>query len=106
MAEIYNTDDFILIRFKLNENDKINNIQYIYDKDINDVIQFVGSLSINNITSELYTQKDIKGFEENSFYIIKTKEHSNWHPAIARIDLNEFASEIIKLDIGEELNDE
>ena len=32
--------------------------------------------------------KDVVNFEENTFYIIKTNEYKNWHPAMANIDLD------------------
>lgn len=49
-----------------------------------------------NITRELFMQRDIKGFEKDSFYIIKPNECKNWHPAIARLDLMEFIEAILK----------
>jgi hypothetical protein len=43
--------------------------------------------------TDLFVQKDIKGFEPNSFYIIKPNEYKCWHRAMAWYD----ASEIKKL---------
>ncbi|WP_026473124.1 Eco57I restriction-modification methylase domain-containing protein [Alkaliflexus imshenetskii] len=48
------------------------------------------------ITNDLFIQKDIKGFEENSFYVVKPNEYKNWHPAIAHLDVNEFYDAIMK----------
>lgn len=48
------------------------------------------------ITNELFMQKDIKGFEKDSFYVIKPNERKNWHPAVAHLDLMEFVEAILK----------
>lgn len=50
----------------------------------------------DKITDELFIQKDVKGFEKDSFYVIKPNEAKNWHPAIARLDLMEFVEAILK----------
>ena len=48
------------------------------------------------ITNDLYIQKDVKGFEKTSFYVVKPNEYKNWHPAIAHLDVNEFYDTIMK----------
>ena len=53
-------------------------------------------LSSENLTDRLYVQKDIRGFEEDSFYIIKPNERRLWHRAIAHLDANEFADAMLK----------
>ena len=32
----------------------------------------------------------------DSFYVIKPNERKNWHPAVARLDLNEFMDAIMR----------
>jgi hypothetical protein len=58
------------------------------------------NLSISQITDtkdptkNLFVQKDIKGFEKNSFYIIKPNEYKCWHRAMAWYDVAEFKEAI------------
>ena len=44
--------------------------------------------------NNIFVQKDIKGFEAESFYVIKPNECKNWHPAIAHLDIGEFTDAI------------
>lgn len=56
-----------------------------------------------NRTNDLFYQiKDVVNFEENSFFIIKTNEYKNWHPAIAQIDLSEIIEEMLSVNGGEQ----
>ena len=50
-------------------------------------------------------QKEIKGFEKNSFYIIKPNEYKCWHRAMAWYDVAEFKEVIQKAEV-EHLNEE
>ncbi|MVO08555.1 N-6 DNA methylase [Flavobacterium sp. TP390] len=47
-------------------------------------------LSFENVGQNLFIQKDIKGFENDGFYVIKPNEYKSWHPALAYLDLSEF----------------
>lgn len=38
--------------------------------------------------------KNVINFEENSFFIIKTREFKNWNPAMAKLDLEKVIDEI------------
>ena len=52
-------------------------------------------------TNDLFYQiKDVVYFEEDSFFILKTNEYKNWHPAIAKIDLSEIIDEMLSTDGG------
>ncbi|MCK4764869.1 MAG: N-6 DNA methylase [Candidatus Aminicenantes bacterium] len=67
--------------------------------EISRVIELLGkSVSLEKITKDIFIQKDIKGFEADSFYVIKPNEYKSWHPATARIDLLEFVDAILKKD--------
>ena len=65
----------------------------------------LATLSISKIASStdsefnLFIQKDIKGFEENSFYIIKPEEYKCWHRAMAWYDVAEFKEAIQKSEL-------
>ena len=92
-SEIYISDNFIGLNFKINENAPLKLIEFKDDKDI---INLYGNLSIIE-QNNLYVQKDIKGFTENSFYVIKSNEYKNWHPAIARLDIVEFMNKLMEM---------
>jgi hypothetical protein len=52
-------------------------------------------------SKNLYIQNDTKGFEENSFYIIKPNEYKSWHRAMAWYDVAEFKEAIQKAEMDE-----
>jgi hypothetical protein len=41
-----------------------------------------------------FQMKDIINFEESSFFILKTDEYKNWHPAMAKLDLADVVDSI------------
>jgi hypothetical protein len=57
----------------------------------NDLMFFLSSEKIN---SSLLINKKIKGFYNNAFFIVKTKDKSNWHRYNAIIDINEFIEDV------------
>lgn len=107
-AQVYSLEHFIAINFIFSE-EKIDKKIVFVDK-VNDesvILQkLANNLSISQITDtsdpmkNLFIQKDIKGFEENSLYIIKPNEYKCWHRAMAWYDIIEF-KELIE---QEELN--
>ena len=68
--------------------------------------RIANSLSISKLTNSkdstksLYIQKDIKGFEENSFYIIKPNEYKCWHKAMAWYDVAEIKEAIESAELN------
>lgn len=56
---------------------------------------------INKHTDLFYQIKNIINFEENSFFIIKTNEFKNWHPAMAQIDLAEVIDDMVSGNGGD-----
>jgi len=72
--------------------------QQIYWQEKTDVefLKKIHSLGIEKVTENLFIQKDIRGFEKDGFYIIKTNEKKLWHKAIAYLDVNDFADAILK----------
>lgn len=93
-SEIYVSDNFIGLNFRIDETAPSKLIEF---KEDTEIINLFGNLSIIE-QNDLYVQKDIKGFTENSFYVIKSNEYKNWHPAIARLDIVEFMNKL--LDVG------
>ena len=104
-VEIYSLNHFIGMKFKLS---KTPQTQFIYPKDKEEqkVFDFLAnSLSIfqktntTNPVENLFTQKDIKGFEKDSFFIIKPNEYKCWHRAMAWYDVAEFKEAIQKAEL-------
>lgn len=68
--------------------------------------RLANNLSISQITNledstkNLFIQKDIKGFEKNSFYIIKPNEFKSWHRAMAWYDVAEFKKSIEEAEVA------
>lgn len=109
-VEIYSLDYFIAINFVFLNEKPSENIVYSDKKDEKQVLNsLANSLSISQITNakdsehNLFVQKDIKGFEKNSFYIIKPNEYKCWHRAMAWYDVAEFKEAIQKAEL-ERLN--
>lgn len=62
-------------------------------------------LSSEKSNSTLLINKKIKGFYNNAFYIVKTKDKCNWQKFNAIVDINEFIEDVFSND-KEALNDE
>lgn len=99
-VDVYQFKNCTLINFKAREtNQNTPVVTFIKDKEMEDVIKSITPLSLKKITNEIFIKKDIKGFQENSFYVLKTNEYKNWHRAIARLDVNEFSNAIWEAEI-------
>ncbi len=113
--EIYPLKHFIAINFRFikNKPSQNNQIEFIYNNTSEKEVLSILSeqLTIWNITdcknheNNIYIQKDIKGFEEDSFYIIKPNEYKCWHPAMAWYDVAEIKETIEKAELNQ-LNSE
>lgn len=64
--------------------------------------ELLSRFMINKTTDNFYQIKNVINFEENSFFIIKTREFKNWHPAMAKLDLEEVIDEMLSGNGGEE----
>lgn len=91
-AEIWYSRYIIGMNFKvINEKPKNNEeILWINNKDSNLILKNFSLLGYSSLAENLFIQKDIKGFEADSFYIIKPNEYKCWHRAIAYLDLGEI----------------
>jgi len=106
--EIFPLEHFIAINFVMKQEQPKEVITYSKNKNITNVLKTLAyTLSISEIVStsdpskNLFIQKDIKGFEENSFYVIKPNEYKCWHRAMAWYDVAEFKEAIQKAEIDE-----
>ena len=100
-VEIYSLNHFIAMKFNFSDTEPTEKFVYQTNQTEKRVFDFfVNKLSISqetntaNLTESLFIQKDIKGFEENSFYIIKPNEYKCWHRAMAWYDVAEFMEKI------------
>ncbi len=106
-VEVYDLNHFIAMEFTVLDGDakSSNQIEFIKGSDKNLFFNKLSTTSIEAITSctnaesNLFIQKDIKGFEENSFYIIKPDEYKCWHKAMAWYDVAEFKEAIQKAEL-------
>ena len=59
------------------------------------ILNFLLSIGTEKITDRLFVQKDIRGFEQDGFYLIRPNERKLWHKAMAYLDVNEFMDAIL-----------
>lgn len=96
-VEIYTLSHFIAMSFVFSNEAPKEKIIYSKNKNVEAVLQkLADNLSVQKIinTSDpeksLFIQRDVKGFEKDSFYIIKPNELKSWHRARAWYDLAEI----------------
>ncbi len=94
----YINEDFIALHFIISESRK-ERIKHNYESSLNSVVSKIGSLGINQASTNLFIQQDVRGFNKNSFYLIKPNIIKNWHLALAHYDLIEFIEAIAKSEI-------
>lgn len=108
-AEIYPLNYFIAINFKfVPEKPSPSNRIKIIDElkseaqvlsAISSSLSFWSLTSSKENTKNIFIQKDIKGFEKDSFYIIKPNEYKCWHRAMAWYDAAEIKGLIEKAEL-------
>lgn len=95
VVEIHYSSPIIGMFFKIIDKGILSNDIKWYDS--NDVLfPEMIRLTSEKITDRLFVQKDIRGFEKDSFYIFKPNEARLWHKAIAYLDVDEFADAILR----------
>lgn len=98
-ADIYfDKRGYIIINFKYEKNKTNKIINYPKDDEKQDKFSFLSELFSlpEKISDNLFMQKDLKGVEKTSFYVIKPNEFKNWHPAVAYLDYYEFKDAFLK----------
>ena len=55
-----------------------------------ELLRTITALQFENLSDNLFIQKDVKGFEEDFFYVAKPNQYKSWHQALAYLDLSEF----------------
>ncbi|MGM5631703.1 hypothetical protein O2K51_12440 [Apibacter raozihei] len=105
-VEIYPLNHFIALNFVFLDSKPNKSIIYPDKNDETEVLKRLANNLIieqitntQDVTKNLFIQKDIKGFESNSFYIIKPNEYKCWHRAMAWYDVAEFKEAIQKAEL-------
>ncbi|MFK7946770.1 MAG: N-6 DNA methylase [Saprospiraceae bacterium] len=100
--EIYQLNHFTAMKFSIvdaspNEKDKIIFIkENVTEKQLFKTL--ATNLSLYQLTSDIFVQKKVKGYEDDFFYIIKPNEYKSWHRAMAHHDLATFKSEMMQTE--------
>jgi len=107
--EVYALDYFIAFNFKFTKDKNLSKNTVTFKRENDDVKTILNmlakGLSITSLTNledsnkNLFIQKDIKGFEKDSFYIIKPNEYKCWHPAMAWYDVAEIKNIIEQTEL-------
>ena len=104
--EIYPLGHFIALNFVFLDSKPEQQIVYSNETEEKEVLKrLANNLIVSQITNttdpskNLFIQKDIKGFEKNSFYVIKPNEYKCWHRAMAWYDVAEFKEKIEEAEL-------
>lgn len=101
-ADVYILDYFIAVNFVFQSKKPRSEVNFV--SNVNDekaIFEILSNnISITSKTESLFIQKDIKGFEDNSFYIVKPNEYKCWHRAMAWYDMAEIKAAIEDAEIN------
>jgi hypothetical protein len=90
-VEILYSNHTILMKFKVIKETLKEKNKILWKKEGDkELLKNISVLSFENLSHNLFMQKDVKGFEEDFFYIAKPNQFKSWHPALAYLDLSEF----------------
>lgn len=93
--EILYSEHAIGMKFKVSSSPPQQQIRWNKEVNLENFLYLLGNQALENI----FIQKDIKGFEENYFYIIKPNEYKNWHESIGYLDYNEFQDILLRSEV-------
>lgn len=95
VAKVYKTEWFVCVNFSITDIKPTKPIDYDNDSSKEFIIKKLGLYSLKKQTEDILFQRDIKGFQDDSYFILKPAEYKNWHTVLARIDSDEFMQEIL-----------
>lgn len=98
LSDVYINDYFVAFHFIVGARRK-DTVEYDWKSDFDDIIKKIGILGINKVSRDLFVQQDVRGFNQDSFYLIKPNIAKNWHVALAHYDLTEFIEAIAKSEV-------
>lgn len=97
-VEILWSEHTILMKFKIIPEISKEKDCIVWKKIENkQLLATIIKIGFENLSDNLYLQKDLKGFEEDYFYVAKPNQYKSWHAALGYLDLSEFISEFHKL---------
>lgn len=98
-VDIIHSEHTILIKFKIIPQPSKHANGITWSKARNkELLTTLANLGFLNLSDNLYLQKDIKGLEEDYFYIAKPNQYKSWHPALAHLDLSEFIEAFFQVE--------
>ncbi len=95
--DIYQNEYVVGMNFKVVEKEPSNIINFFKNKNTGELFNLI-KIGEEKITDIFFKQRDIRGFNEASFYIVKPNQFKNWHPAIAYGDLSEFVEAMLQAE--------
>src|SRR5690606_24073921 len=100
-VEIVHSRHTILMKFKVvpQPSNHPNGISWSQERDQYLLIA-LAKMGIEHLSDNLYLQKDIKGLEDDYFYVAKPNQYKSWHPALAHLDLSEFIEAFFQVEQG------
>jgi len=98
-AEIYYDDYVTGINFNVLDAEPQEQIKCYPNKKTEEIFCLL-KLGEEKISNLFFKQRDIRGFNETSFYVVKPNQCKNWHPAVAYGDLTEFIDAMLKAERG------
>jgi hypothetical protein len=99
IPDIIYSNHIIRINFNLISKSNENDITDIKIQYVNDSLLITQDLGFYNVCKDLFIQQDVRGFTDNSFYIIKPNERKLWHKAVGYLDALEFEEELTNAEI-------
>jgi hypothetical protein len=101
-VEIYQTAHIAAMNFKVTPRKPEKILSWRIDLETGAIIELMAGLAFQKVSNKLFIQKDVKGLNKNSFYVIKPNQYKYWHRAIARLDIIEFENTMLesRLDKG------
>lgn len=93
-AQVFYNKNAIGIYFKILDVKPKTAIEWHDTPNIQNFLHLSSYKAMNN----LFIQKDIKGFEEDGFYVIKPNEYKLWHKAIGYLDFHELRNAILRTE--------
>jgi hypothetical protein len=95
-VDVYVNHYIIGINFRISKEERKEIINFIEvnGNEKNSIFNLM-KLGQEKIADKFYLQRDIRGFNKESFYIIKSNQYKNWHRSVAWADLHEVIKEMI-----------
>ncbi|OYD43596.1 Eco57I restriction-modification methylase domain-containing protein [Sphingobacterium cellulitidis] len=97
-VNVHIAEDFIGCHFIVDKQPENGEIVVFKGTDDSALLNELGFLGIHSVTRDLYIQQDVRGFNKNTFYIIKPNEKKCWHKAVAHHDLLEFIEALARAE--------